>query len=137
PRPGSDRPWVPCYYLRMVRAYTPRDSRARHREPRREAASETSARSPDPWRTRIPPAARSSPETPALRPVPSFHYPPVENSQNRLLGLQANDGCLVVRGRRVAGQNKPRPRRRKLGGHQHERTSVERKIMCLPLRVRP
>src|SRR5262245_31650209 len=51
-------------------------------------------------------------------------------------GVDANDGCLLVRGRSVAGQNKPRPRRRKVGGHQHERTSVERKILVPPFQMR-
>ena len=51
-----------------------------------------------------------------------------------VLSLRVND-CLVARGRDVAGQNKPRPKRRKQGAHQHDRMSAEREIIVLTLQT--
>jgi hypothetical protein len=67
------------------------------------------------------------------RPMVQFLSLPPEPGIGSL-GLRVNERSLVVRGMSAAGQNKPRPRRRKVGGHQNERTAVERKIMCLPSR---
>src|SRR4029453_16850495 len=51
------------------------------------------------------------------------------SSQNWRFTSSGERKCRVARGRGVAYQNKPRPRRRNVGGHQHERTSVKRKII--------
>src|SRR5215467_947628 len=55
--------------------------------------------------------------------------------QNWRLDLRVNEvSCGSRKGR--CRQNKPRPSRRKVGGHQHERTSLEHEIIRLPSRPR-